>query len=45
MGQKKGEFSFEKLHLIRKLKIRIFISMPVNLYPHMLSYFRAIHNL
>ena len=46
-GQKNVELIFKKLHLIRKLKFRIFNSMAVIFYLsfHMLSYFRVIHNL
>ena len=46
-GKKNAELIFEKLHLIRKLKIRIFNSMAVIFYLsfHMLSYFRVIQNL
>ena len=46
-GQKNAELIFEKLHLIRKLKFRIFNSMAVIFYLsfHMLSYFWFIHNL
>ena len=47
VGQKNAELIFEKLHLISKLKFRIFNSMAVIFYLsfHMLSYFRVIHNL
>ena len=46
-GQKNAEVIFEKLHLLRKLKFRIFNSMAVIFYLsfHMLSYSRVIHNL
>ena len=46
-GQKNVELIFKKLHLIRKLKFRIFNSMAVIFYLsfRMLSYFRVIHNL
>ena len=46
-GQKNAELIFEKLHVIRKLKFRIFNSMAVIFYLsfHVLSYFRVIHNL
>ena len=46
-GQQNGELIIEKLHLIRKLKFRIFNSMAVIFYLsfHMLSYFWVIHNL
>ena len=39
--------NFEKLHLIRKIKLRIFNSMAVIFYLllHILSYLRVIYNL
>ena len=45
-GQKNAELIFEKLHLIHKLKFRIFNSMAgiFCLSFHMLSYFRSFHN-
>ena len=44
--QNNAELIFEKLHLIRKLKFRIFNSTAVIFYLsiHILSYFRVIHN-
>ena len=41
------EINFSKLHLIRKLKFRIFKSMAIILYLsfRMLLYFQVIHNL
>ena len=46
-AQKNVELIFDKLHLIRKLKLRIFNSMAVIFYLsfHVLPYFRVIHNL
>ena len=46
-GQKNAELIFEKLHLIRKLKFRIFNSIAVIFYLsfHVLSCFRVIHSL
>ena len=46
-GQKNVELIFEKLHLIRKFKLRILNSIAVFFYLsfHMLSYFGVIHNL
>ena len=46
-GQKNAELTFEKIHLIRKFKVRIFNSMAFIFYLsfHMLSYFRVIRNL
>ena len=46
-GTKEWKLFFAKLHLIRKLKFRIFNSVAIILYLwfRMLSYFRVIHNL
>ena len=43
-GQKNAELILEKLHLIRKLKFRIFNSMAVILY-FLFHMFQVIHNL
>ena len=45
--QKNAELIFDKMHLIRKLKFRIFNSMVVIFFLsfHMLSLFRVVQNL